>query len=94
MPESSKKTRRYKHAPHAAWRHVEGEAIILDLNTSVYYSLNDTGARIWERLGEGAPPEKIAEELSGEFEVKAEAAARDIEQIVARLLKESLLVQA
>jgi hypothetical protein len=94
MALSTKKVRRYKHAAHAAWRRLEGEAIILDLNTSVYYSLNDTGALIWERLGAGDEPGSIADALCEEFSVNAESAERDIEQLVSHLLKESLLIPA
>jgi len=90
----AKKPRRYKHASHAAWRRVDEETIILDLNSSVYYSLNDTGSFIWEKLGEGAVPALIAGALSEEFDVKPEAAARDVDQLVERLRKEELLVAA
>jgi len=94
MSESVKKARRYKHAPHTAWRRVDDETIILDLNSSVYYSLNDTGSLIWERLEKGAEPESIAAELCAEFSVQPDAASRDIAQIVASLHKENLLIPA
>jgi hypothetical protein len=92
MSQSSKAAPKYKHAAHAAWRRVESEAIILDLNSSEYFSLNDTGARIWERLGAGASPDLIAEELCVEYSVEPEEASRDVAQIVARLVKEKLLI--
>ena len=94
MSEPVIKAKRFKHAPHTAWRRVDDETIILDLNSSVYYSLNDTGSLIWERLGKGAEPASIAAELCVEFSVKPEAASRDIAAIVARLHKENLLIPA
>ncbi len=70
------------------------ESIILDLNTSVYYSLNDTGAFIWERLGSGATAAEISTELCAEFDVKPDAAARDADELIAKLSQEKLLLPA
>ena len=92
MSQAKTSRQKYKHAPHTAWRRVESESIILDLNTSVYYSLNDTGAFIWERLGSGASVPEVATELCVEFDVKPETAARDMDEIIAKLCQEKLLL--
>ncbi|MBI3547450.1 MAG: PqqD family protein [Elusimicrobia bacterium] len=82
----------YKIAPHAAWRRVEDEIVVLDLNTSVYYSLSESGARAWELLAESLPVEKIAERLTEEYEVSAKAAERDVRDLVGELRQEKLLL--
>ena len=94
MSRTKAAVQKYKHAPHTAWRRVESESIILDLNTSVYYSLNDTGAFIWERLGSGAAVPQIATELCAEFDVEPEAASRDTDEIITMLCSEKLLLPA
>ena len=94
MSRTKAAVQKYKHASHTAWRRVESESIILDLNTSVYYSLNDTGAFIWERLGSGATVPQVATELCVEFDVEPETAARDMDEVIAKLCSEKLLLPA
>lgn len=84
----------FKYASHTAWRRVENESIVLDLNSSVYYSLNDTASFIWEKLGSGADLPEIAAALSEEFEVSEADAAKDIAKVVEMLRKEKLVVPA
>jgi hypothetical protein len=85
-------SKRYKHAGNAAWRKVGEETIILDLNTSNYYSLNDTGGFIWERFAAGATPDEVAEAVSSEFEVTAAAAGRDVSDLLSLFTKANLLL--
>lgn len=89
-----KEAKGFKHAPHTAWRRVEEESIVLDLNTSVYYSLNDTASFIWERLGKGETLPVIAAALAEEFDVEEAEAAKDLDAVVASLRKDKLLVAA
>lgn len=82
----------FKHAPNTAWRRIDDEAVVLDLRTSVYYSLNDTAAFVWERLGEGLTAEQIAERLVEEFDPSPEAARRDVDELLRDLRKNELIV--
>jgi hypothetical protein len=85
-------TSRYKHAGHVSWRRVEDETVILDLTTSVYFSLNEAGALIWELLGEKAAVDEIHAAVCGKFDVPPALARKDLEALVARLLDKKLLV--
>ncbi|MFI5361386.1 MAG: PqqD family protein [Elusimicrobiota bacterium] len=85
---------KYKRAPHAAWRRVENESILLDLKTGVYYSLNETASFIWERLVSGASVPEAAAQLCAEFDVSPEEASRDADALVAKLCREKLLLPA
>lgn len=64
------------------WRKTGEEAVILDLETSEYYSLNDTGTFIWELAAAGKPLSSIAAVLSAEYGISAEEAARDAESFL------------
>lgn len=94
MSPAKKGPEKFKHAEHTAWRRVEKESIILDLNTSVYYSLNETGAFIWERIGAGDTAAQVAAGLAAEFDVKADAAERDVAELIGKLHDEKLLIPA
>lgn len=81
----------YHHAPHVAWRRVEEEAVLLNVDTSEYYSLDPVGAQIWERLGKGDPVAKIARAISREYGMAEARVAKDAEGFIKDLLKEKLL---
>ncbi len=91
---TAKTAARYKHSAGSAWRRVEQEAIVLDLETSVYYSLNDVGAFIWEKLGAGATLAEVVDALCAEYDVPARDAEKDVEDLVGKLRAEKLLVEA
>lgn len=84
----------FKVAPHIAWRRVENEIVALDLNTSVYYSFNETGARIWELLAESSPLDEAVRKVLDEFDVDAKDLEKDVTDFVAELRKEQLLEPA
>lgn len=94
MNPAKRRPEKFKHAEHTAWRRVEKESIILDLNTSVYYSLNETGAFIWERLGAGDTAPEVADGLCAEFDVTSDSAERDIAELIQKLSDEKLLLPA
>lgn len=84
----------YKVAPHAAWRRVDDEIVVLDLNSSVYYSLNDSGARAWELLAESLPVELVAERMAEEYETDPRSIQKDLRELVSELRREKLVVAA
>jgi hypothetical protein len=85
---------RFKPATQAAWRKVGEEMIVLDLKTTVYYSLNETAAFIWERLEAGDSLEKAAAAFGAEYGQTPARALADVRAVAARLRKDSLLVPA
>jgi len=54
----------------------ETSAALLNLRSKRYYTLNETGARIWELMESGEGPAAIVARLEAEFEV-TETDARD-----------------
>lgn len=91
---SPKTSSRFRHSPQSAWRRVESEAIVLDLETSVYYSLNEVGAYAWERLGEGKTVDDVLAAIVSEFDVAESTARKDLDELVAKLRERRLLEPA
>jgi hypothetical protein len=73
------------------WREVEGEVIAVDVRTSEYLAINETGAVLWRALREGATPAQLAERLVARFDVEPAAAARDVGEFLAALEERGLL---
>lgn len=73
------------------WRKTGEEAVILDLQTSEYFSANETGTFIWELLADGRKPARIAEALAAEYGIPAAQAADDVEVFLKELTKLKIL---
>ncbi len=71
-----------------------GEAILVDLNTTKYYQLNETGALIWRRLEGGGTLEDIISEMQSVYDVSSEHALASIEKLLLSLESKKLLRRA
>jgi MoaA/NifB/PqqE/SkfB family radical SAM enzyme len=68
-----------------------GEVVVLHLGTNQYYSLNETGACIWQRVKEGLSLGAICREIQDRYEVSAEQAQECILALAHQLVTERLL---
>lgn len=73
------------------FREVSGEAVILDLASQRYFSLDRVGTRMWGLLAAGDSLERVRERLQEEYEVDAGVLRQDLEGLVRELLDEGLL---
>jgi len=84
MPESRKQL---PGAEAVTWRKTGDEAVILNLETSEYYSANETGTFIWEQLNAGRKAGRIAAALAEEYGIPSEQAQRDTQAFLADLAR-------
>src|SRR5207302_11355606 len=59
--------------------HLEGEAVLLDLQTKRYYRHNATAARIWKGLEQARETTQIVDALVDEFAVDAATAQAELD---------------
>lgn len=69
-----------------------GESVLLHLGTKTYYSLNETGTRIWRLLAEGLEVGEIGRRLEAEYDVTLEHAQSSVIQLVEALVSEKLVL--
>jgi hypothetical protein len=67
------------------------EAVLLHLETKRYYSLNETGARLWELLQAGASPTGMAEVSQDEYIVTGAQALAAVRAFLDELHQEGLM---
>jgi len=79
-------------ADRLAWRETGTEIVVLDLRDSVYYGLNPTGARLWTLLAGGATREDLVARLVLEQRVDDARAEVDVDEFLAVLQRERLVV--
>lgn len=67
------------------FRDLDGEMVLLDLRSGVYFSLDAVGARIWQLLQQRASLDRVRDVLVDEYEVSAPQCAVDLLTFVAVL---------
>lgn len=78
--------------PEVIVTELEGkEAVLLHLGTKMYFTLNETGLRIWQMLSRGLIPEEISKRISGEFDVSPEKAKESVLNLIHELIQEKLV---
>ncbi len=73
---------------------VEGEAVIIDLASGVYYSLDAPGALVWAMLERHHSEASVAAELASRFGVDEDRAGADVARLISSLQSEGLVVEA
>ena len=91
MSQKTDKEGVFRHADNVAWRQSGKEVILLDLNSSEYFSLNEIGALIWEGLCARHPVPKIVDAVCGKFEAEPAQVTKDVNALIQQLLKKKLL---
>jgi hypothetical protein len=86
----------FKCSPNATHQTVAGEAILIDLNTGSYYSLNETGTWLWEHLDGKRTIGELATELAVACAIpdQVELVRDDLIELVAKLAQEKLVLQS
>jgi hypothetical protein len=70
---------------------VGDELVILDLEGSLYYSLDPVGTRIFELLQRPTPLETVLDTMIAEFDVDAQTARTDLLTLVDTLMAQKLV---
>jgi hypothetical protein len=67
--------------------------VVVDLRTSRIYELNRTASRLWELLEAGSDRTEVEDALVEEFDGERSVVSRDIDQTIAKLSAEGLVVE-
>lgn len=76
------------------FQELQGESVLLNLKTGMYFGLNPIGTRIWQLLQDEQSLDKIVGVLLEEYEVSQEQLQQDVLVLVGQLVKQELLVEA
>jgi Coenzyme PQQ synthesis protein D (PqqD) len=70
---------------------IDGEAILINLSTGLYYSMGKVGGRVWSLIEQSCNSEDIASAVAAEYDVPAATARADVANLVAQLAAENLI---
>ena len=80
--------------PNILFSKLGDEAVILHLKSETYFSLDPVGVRMWEVLCAKQEIDPTIPVLLEEYDIDQETLRRDLEDLVANLLAEKILVDA
>jgi hypothetical protein len=84
---------RFTLSPDVKVNILDGEAVLLDLQTGAYFGLNKVGAHIWQMYGEGQSVQQAIESVCQRFEVEAARAEQDARALTEKLVERGLLTK-
>jgi len=70
---------------------VEGEAILINLTSGLYYSMDKVGGLAWSMIVHGSSVEQVAEAVAAHYAVPVARAREDVRRLVRELLDENLI---
>ncbi|QLE58687.1 PqqD family protein [Nostoc sp. TCL26-01] len=70
---------------------LQGEAVILDIKSGVYYGLNQVGASVWNLIQTPKTTQEIQTALLAEYDVEAETCNRDLLVLLQDLAAKELI---
>jgi predicted component of type VI protein secretion system len=71
-------------------RELEGESVLLNLNSEVYFGLDETGTRMWKMLTTSESIQAAYHSLLEEYEVEPEKLYQDLENLIEELVAHGL----
>lgn len=76
---------------HVLAQELEGEAVLLNLQSERYYSLDDIGTRMWNTLTTAPSISAAHSALLEEYDVDAERLEQDLLDLVEKLVTDGLV---
>ncbi|MGE5446085.1 MAG: PqqD family protein [Ignavibacteriales bacterium] len=82
----------YKKNPYVVCTELDACAVLLDLDTKYFYTLNETGLRIWQMMEKFYNPVEISKILANEYVVTTKRAETRAFRLIEELEKEGLII--
>ncbi|HEX8871732.1 MAG TPA: PqqD family protein [Candidatus Acidoferrum sp.] len=76
---------------HVLIRHLDGESVLLNLESERYFGLDATGTRMWELMTSQPSIASALEKLQEEYEVEPETLRTHLTQLLSGLVENGLL---
>lgn len=76
---------------HVLIRHLDGESVLLNLQTEKYFGLDATGTRMWELVTNSPTIDTAYKQLADEFDVEPHLLRHHLVELLGHLLQNGLL---
>lgn len=78
-------------SPDVFFQEVEGESVLLNVKTGVYYGLDEVGTRMWSLLAEHGEVEDVCRALLEEYDVTEDRLRGDLLGLIQQLREKGLV---
>lgn len=69
----------------------DGEAVLINLASGLYYSMDEVGGFIWSMIVHGSSVDQVVDAVAARYSVSPARARGDVRQLVRQLLDEKLI---
>lgn len=76
---------------HVLFRELEGESVLLNIETETYFGLDDVGTRMWNALTKHDCIQSAYETLLEEYDVDPQTLKQDLGSIIGQLHEKGLI---
>jgi coenzyme PQQ synthesis protein D (PqqD) len=84
-------TNRVRVSPDVLVSSMDGESVLLNLQSETYFGLDEVGTRMWNALTGAESLQAAFDVLAAEYEVEPDQLRHDLEQLVNKLAEQGLL---
>jgi hypothetical protein len=85
-------TAKPRQNPDTTYQKMGDEAILINMNTGIYYSLNDTGTLFWELLDGVRSIADCARQIAADYHVEPEEVTDDLIELATEFHEEGLII--
>lgn len=72
----------------------DGDAVLMNMETGIFFGLRDIGSEIWSLLVEGSAVEQIVETIASIYEQPVDRVSVDVHELLDELTQNGLIVAA
>jgi len=84
---------KYSRSEDYVFNEVDGELVMMNIETGAYASLNETGKSIWNLLEEPKSLDEILPSLVEEYDIDETTAKNEVEPFLAKLVEQNILTK-
>jgi len=70
---------------------VDGEVVLMDIEDGKFFSLEQTGRRVWELLDEHDSIKKLSDKLTSEYDIDAASCQADLGELISDFLARGMV---
>ena len=80
-----------KLSPDVLFQELQGDGVLLDMKSGVYFGLDRVGTRIWQLMAEPKPLAAVVAAMLEEFDVTKDRCSEDVLTLARKLAEQGLL---
>ena len=85
--------RRWRISDAAVVRDLDGESVILNVQSGIYFGLDRIGTRIWQLIDELGDLDSIVRVMEEEYDAERDVLRADVEALIEALLEKRLITE-